>query len=581
MVFILISVGLLIGVIIGYQDVSVLYEAVQRNKSEKSYGALFFVAIAILVGVIINRDGTSVFVSELSMVYDLKAAAIISLSALLTALFMRLKFKIISITHALFGSIIGWLLFIGYEFPIDKVLYVIIIWLFTPILSFFLASGILTLSNRVIKKSNIHIFKMDLIFQRMTLLVMLMAAFSLGANNSANITGVYLLSLSNLKVTILNSEIPAQLVLFILAALSIIVGFLVSQFIEKKKGKNLVFELSTEANFSILLTYAIIFFLFSSQSFQAFLHFVGFSGYDLIPISTFHVLAAGLVGISYKKGYSIYNKEAMIKLPIKSILTPLIAGLSTFIILLIIDFLFGERTFYPDQHATSNTNSFKEEVLFNINDWNTIYNISVIAIFALLILLGYLFYSKMQKRLTSEKRNVEKQANTMEAEKDFFKEELKYSNKTGDRLKKEIDLKNVELEKFALQLVEKEKMLSRLKKVMSLLKNATSENEREEVINEINMMITESLNLAKERELFYSSVSTVNSDFFIRLSQQFSNLSESDKRLIAMIKLGLSSKEIASLSNITAKSVEMNRYRLRKKLNLPQGMELIAFVNQI
>jgi phosphate/sulfate permease/DNA-binding CsgD family transcriptional regulator len=581
MVFLFISVGLLIGVIIGYQDVSVLYEAVQRNKQGRSYGALFFVAIALFLGVYLNRDGTSIFIAELSMVYDLKAAAIISLSALLTTFGMRLRFKIISITHALFGSIIGWLLFIGYVFPINKVLYVIAIWLLTPILSFFLASGILTLSYRIIKKSKIHIFKMDLIFNRITLLVMLMAAFSLGANNSANITGVYLLSFSNLKIRVLDLEISAQLILFILAALSIVGGFLISQFIKKEKKQKLVFELSTEANFSILLTYAIIFFLFSSTTLQEFLHFIGLPGYDLIPISTFHVLAAGLVGISYKKGYSIYNKEAMIKLPVKSILTPLIAGLFTFILLLIINFIFGDNTFFPDQHPLDKSNYFKEGVILSINDWNTIYNISVIAIFVLLILLGYFFFTRMQKRLTVEKRNVQKQAITMEAEKDFFKEELKYSNKTGDRLKKEIDLKNVELEKFALQLVEKEKILSRLKKVTRLLKYATSEVERENAINEINLMITESLNLAKERELFYSSVSTINSDFFIRLSQQYSNLSENEKRLIALIKLGLSSKEIASLSNITTKSVEMNRYRLRKKLNLPPDLDLITFINQI
>jgi len=208
-------------------------------------------------------------------------------------------------------------------------------------------------------------------------------------------------------------------------------------------------------------------------------------------------------------------------------------------------------------------------------------NLDLIGIFTLLILSGYFIYSRMQKRLTREKKHIEKQAVTLMAEKEFFVEELKYAHKTGDRLKKEVDLKTAELEKFALQLVEKEKILSRLKKVIKLLKQASGEAEREEVIKEINLMITESLNLAKERELFYSSVSNVNTDFFIRLSQQFTTLTESDKRLIALIKLGLSSKEIASLSNISPKSVEMNRYRLRKKLNLPPDIELSKFVNQI
>lgn len=580
MVLILVSVGLLIGVIIGYQDVSVLYEAVQRNKTERSYFVLFLIALAILLGVVVNRGGSSVFVAELARVSDLKTGAIISLSALITTLLMRRKFKVISISHAVIGSIVGWLLFIGHEFPIDKVLYVIVIWLLSPILSFFIASWIFSISSRIIRKSRIHIFKLDLIFKQMTMFAMIVAAFSLGANNSANIAGVYLLPLSDLKISILNWDISATMVLFILAGISIIIGFFAAQLIKHKKRGKLVFELSTEANFSVLLAYAIVFFLFSSRFFQDFLNLMGFTGYDLIPLSTFHVLTAGLVGISYEKGFSIYDKEAMIKLPVKSLITPLIAGLATFVILIIVKSIYGDTSPFVNKLPAGQPD-LKSDNIFAINDLGTVYYIIVIVIFTFLIFLGYLIYSRMQKRLIREKRLMEKHAVTLKAEKDFFVEELKYAHKTGDRLKKEVDLKTAELEKFALQLVEKEKMLARLKKVIKLLKQASGEEEREEVIKEINLMITESLNLAKERELFYSSVSNVNSDFFIRLSQQFTKLTESDKRLIALIKLGLSSKEIASLSNITSKSVEMNRYRLRKKLNLPPNLELSAFVNQI
>ena len=587
MVLILISAGLLIGILLGYQDVSVLYEAVQRNRSERSYLQLFLIAAALFFGIVISREGTSVFVAEFSQVNDLKTGAVISISALVTVILIRRKFELISISHAVIGSIIGWLLFIGLEFPISKLLYLIVIWLLSPILSFWLASWILSISGRVIRNSRIHIFKMDYIFQKLTLLAMIVAAFSFGANNSANITGVYMMSLDGLNVTIFNWNIPAELVLFFLAAISIVMGFLFNQFFGKQNKSKTIFELSPEANFSVLTAYAIVFFLFSSRFFQNALQFFDLPGYDLVPISTFHVLTAGLIGISYKKGFSIYNKDAMIKLPIKSLLTPLIAGLSTFIILILIKTIFGENTFLPDQQnlisktfseSDLNTNN---GTIFSINDWNIAYNVAVISALALLILLGYLFYSRMQKRLINEKQLMEKQAVALETEKDFFIEELKYAQKTGDRLKQEVDLKTAELEKFALQLVEKEKMLNSLKNVLKLLKQASNENEREEGIKEISLMINNSLNLAKERELFYSSVSNVNAEFFTRLSQQFSTLTESDQRLIALIKLGLSSKEIASLSNISPKSVEMNRYRLRKKLNLPPDLELSVFVNQI
>lgn len=578
----------MIGLLLGYQEVSILYEAVQRNRSERSYLSLFLIVAALILGVLMNRQGTSVFVAELAQVNDLKIGAVISISALITVIIIRRKFQFISFTHAIIGSIVGWLLFIGLEFPINKLLYLIIIWLLSPILSFWLASMILSISNSVIKKSRIHIFKMDYIFQKLTLLALIIAAFSFGANNSANITGVYLLSLAGLNVTLLNWDIPAEFVLFFLAALSIATGFLVNQLWSKNSKRKIIFELSPEANFSVLTAYAIVFFLFSSRLFQEALLFFNLPGYDLIPISTFHVLTAGLIGISYKKGFSIYNKDAMLKLPLKSLLTPLIAGLSTFVVLILIKSFFGDNTFLPDQHnpisksfGDPSLKTSNNDTIISLNDWNVAYNAAVISALAFLILLGYFFYSRMQKRLIKERQELENHALALETEKDFFIEELKYAQKTGNRLKQEVDLKTAELEKFALQLVEKENILTSLKNVIKLLKQASSENEREDVIKEITMMINNSLNLAKERKLFYSSVSNVNAEFFTRLSQQFSTLTESDQRLIALIKLGLSSKEIASLSNISPKSVEMNRYRLRKKLNLPPDLELAVFVDQI
>ena len=89
------------------------------------------------------------------------------------------------------------------------------------------------------------------------------------------------------------------------------------------------------------------------------------------------------------------------------------------------------------------------------------------------------------------------------------------------------------------------------------------------------------LNLSNEKISFYQSVDEMNKDFYIRLSQQFNNLTDNDKRLIAFLKLGLSSKEISSLINISTKSVEMNRYRLRQKLSLLNDQNLLDFVNNI
>jgi len=576
--------GLAIGFLIGFHDITAIFSAVLNGKKKRLNVSFFLVIIAVFFGVMLNREGTSIFIAELARVNQLKVGAVILWVALITAWVLRKKFEIISITHTVVGAIFGWLLFLGTGFPINKFLYIIVIWLLTPILGFLFASWYLSLSNSIIRRSKMHIFKIDRLFQSLTLIALFIAAFSLGANNSANITGVYLLVISKLNVQIINWRLPAEIILFFLAALSIISGFVVSVFYKKTSAIKHFFDLAPAANFSVLLAYTTVFFLFSSRGLQFFLNYIGIQGFELVPISTFHVLTAGLVGISYKKGYSIYKKEAFTKLSLASILAPVISGLATFIILLVIQFIVGKNVFVGSNQ--SSLLSRDEELqgvryLFVFRDKQTAFDILVVLILGLIILISYVLYSAMQKRLKNEKKSMEKQALKLEAEKEFFLKELKYEQKTGKRLKEEIHFKNSELEKFVLQLIEKEKMLGQLKKILVLLKNAPSEDERKEVINEINFMITDSLNLAKERELFYSTVSKVHGDFIMRLTQQFSNLSESDKRLIAMLKLGLSSKEIATLSNISTKSVEMNRYRLRKKLNLSPNLKLLDFVKQI
>lgn len=73
----------------------------------------------------------------------------------------------------------------------------------------------------------------------------------------------------------------------------------------------------------------------------------------------------------------------------------------------------------------------------------------------------------------------------------------------------------------------------------------------------------------------------MHKDFYQRLSDQFPDLTENDKRLATLLRLGFSSKEIAPLLNISPKSVEIIRYRLRKKINLKKGDNLIQFINNL
>jgi DNA-binding CsgD family transcriptional regulator len=109
------------------------------------------------------------------------------------------------------------------------------------------------------------------------------------------------------------------------------------------------------------------------------------------------------------------------------------------------------------------------------------------------------------------------------------------------------------------------------------LKEATSSPEVKSLERELDAK----LNLDKQREDFELNIDLINQDFYRKLEEKFPQLNENEKKLCAMVRLNLSSKEIAAIQNISPKSVDMNRYRMRKKLNLTNEDDLGKFLGEI
>ncbi len=85
----------------------------------------------------------------------------------------------------------------------------------------------------------------------------------------------------------------------------------------------------------------------------------------------------------------------------------------------------------------------------------------------------------------------------------------------------------------------------------------------------------------KQKELFETYFDEVHEDFFKRLTERFPLLTPREQKLCAYIKMNISTKEIATLQNISSRGVEIGRYRLRKKLNLDRDTNLGTFISSI
>ena len=76
----------------------------------------------------------------------------------------------------------------------------------------------------------------------------------------------------------------------------------------------------------------------------------------------------------------------------------------------------------------------------------------------------------------------------------------------------------------------------------------------------------------------YKNQLQIHYEFNNKLKEKFHDLTNSELKLCSLLRLNQSSKEISSLLNISPKSVDMKRYRLRKKLNIDSEKDIPEFL---
>ncbi len=142
----------------------------------------------------------------------------------------------------------------------------------------------------------------------------------------------------------------------------------------------------------------------------------------------------------------------------------------------------------------------------------------------------------------------------------------------NDNLKMDIENKNREMAISMMNIVKRNKMLNQIKKELNEIDSYSLK------VKSVLNLINQNLNNKNDLEKFEKAFNNTDKHFMDRLKEKHPNLSPNDLRFCAYLRLNLSSKEIAPLLNITVRSVEIKRYRLRKKMNLPHDAGLIDHI---
>lgn len=199
------------------------------------------------------------------------------------------------------------------------------------------------------------------------------------------------------------------------------------------------------------------------------------------------------------------------------------------------------------------------------------------AIMSYLIALGLAIYMLVKYRTRKTEEAMRKQFADQKLQQDFkmLEQENIIAAQRQQLLEAQLNDKTREAASLALDAAARNQAIESLR-------NTLREKRRKGTITQAEMtsMMTqlgENANSEDFWEVYQNNFNLVHENFFKRLKQQYPKLTTSDLRFCALLRLNLSTKDIARFTGLTVRGVEGARYRLRKKLAIPEGKSLTDF----
>lgn len=191
------------------------------------------------------------------------------------------------------------------------------------------------------------------------------------------------------------------------------------------------------------------------------------------------------------------------------------------------------------------------------NDRKANHYIILATVLIILLLISLVFVTMSRQRL--KLRNEQAQKNTIQGE---------------------LELKSKELTSNTLHVIQKNQFLDELKaQMLEIVKDDKRDQKKQ--LQQVLQKINQNINHESHWKEFSGMFEQIHHSFFEKLKAHCAELTANDLRLVALIKMNLSSKDMALLFGISQDSLRVSRYRLRKKLNISQGENLTAFIQSL
>jgi AraC family chitin signaling transcriptional activator len=237
----------------------------------------------------------------------------------------------------------------------------------------------------------------------------------------------------------------------------------------------------------------------------------------------------------------------------------------------------GDYTFKVRSKVVNSQFNNYAVYLFTIKKPWYLTNLALIIYFILLGILAYHINKLYEKYYAKQKQKLIEENNLLLEIKELENEQqlMKLRN---EQLSLDVNEKSRELAISTMSLIKKDELLSLIKED---LKKSSDEASSRSIKSIITSTINKNTSVNNAWDTFKEAFDTADKDFLKKVKLEHASLTPNDLRLCAYLRLNLSSKEIAPLLNISVRSVEIKRYRLRKKMDLPHETGLVEYILSI
>ena len=462
------------------------------------------------------------------------------IAVVLSALIMLLVLKVSGIRGSAVFALIG-----GFEACIIATIgeaegFPFLSLLAAPVAAMLVSGTLSFLLRWIFGKCRIHLLTLSYYMRFAVIVSLILTAFALGINYGGFIIGG--------ASAVLGNTCPAVIVTSVLAVAIVLMSPFMRDMSDENAGEYSDFSIYTVLSVGVSTALVLLFFSFDAT--------VGLVSLKAAPLSVSSLVYASVAGAE------ISGKRNMIEpeLHIKELAAMLLAPAGSLVITYVILYLTGNSD--------------------DVVDF-TVMSAAVIVLVALVFAV-YASRQRRQKEMT-DRLVYSQQQQIYENSRALKDMQLKVVMSENQALHNAVEMKRQEVMNVALSIMEQKEYLESLNDIVNRLSKSKDEKERVDLINELGTSLKQRLSYDRDVDTayFYAQAESLHEDFSAKLAENFPGLTQQEKRLATLLRLGFSSKYIATLMNITVKSVEISRYRLRQKLGLSKGDNLVNFIKSI